>query len=293
MFGRQCARPRTGARRSRPRLVQAVRASLWTIAPAASVSSTPSSRQRVVRPVEIGESIKEGVAVPHGAFLEQGQTFGQTVGVQGGLGGEAIFVAGRPLCDIWGASGLRWQRILAAAIPTPLRHPHLRLVRNDRHPFDLDNLAYPVLAASGCATCESVWASVAVGPVEGVWVSEEVPPPPPSPPVSVSVRIQRPSTASVAERLPAPGSWLAAQVVAVGCNVGLSLEFDSPDVAVGEMSYEGPTKSLIDDLGPLLGWRPYRGRMVSADDRVKELRVTRGHRPGDHGVLVTVWRLDT
>jgi hypothetical protein len=102
------------------------------------------------------------------------------------------------------------------------------------------------------------------------------------------VRIALPSTASVAQRV-APPELAGVEVIAAGSNVGLSLAFDSPDVAVGMMSYEGPTKSLIDDLGS----RPYRGRMVSADDRVKELRVTRGRRPGDHGVLVGVWRLNT
>ena len=57
------------------------------------------------------------------------------------------------------------------------------------------------------------------------------------------------------------------------------------------MSYEGPTKSLIDDLGPLLGFRSIQGRTVSADQRVRELRISRGHNPAGRGVLVSLWPL--
>jgi hypothetical protein len=203
--------------------------------------------------------------------------------------GEAgVFVAGKPLTDIWAAPGLRWRDTLAAAILGPLRHPYLRFVRNDRNQFDLDNLVYPVLAVAGCSACESVWADVDGGPVEGVWIAERQPPPPPS--GSVSVRIERPNTSSVAGR-PSPPELADAAVVAQGSLVGMSLAFDAPDVKVGEMSYEGPTKSLIDDLGPMLGFHSYQGRMVSNDNRVKELRITRGHRPGGGGVVVSVWPL--
>jgi hypothetical protein len=81
------------------------------------------------------------------------------------------------------------------------------------------------------------------------------------------------------------------EVVAAGLPLGLALEFDSAGVAVGELSYEGPTKSLIDDLGPLLGVRTYMGRMVSDDERVKELRITRGHLTASRGVTVKLWAL--
>lgn len=157
---------------------------------------------------------------------------------------DPIFVPGKPLTDIWAAPGLRWSAQLAAAIPGALRHPRLRFVRNDHNHFDLDNLAYPVLAVAGCAACESVWASITQGATEGVSITEEVPPSPPA--SSVAIRIERPNTASIADR-PPPSELTAVEVVAPGRRLGLSLEFDAADVAVGELSYEGPTKSLIDD----------------------------------------------
>ena len=202
---------------------------------------------------------------------------------------DSIFVPGKPLTDIWAAPGLRWKAQLAAAIPGALRHPRLRFVRNDHNHFDLDNLAYPALVVAGCAACESVWASVTQGAAEGVSITEELPPPPPA--SAVSIRIENPNTASVATR-PPPPELTAVEVVAPGRRLGLALEFDDADVAVGELSYEGPTKSLIDDLGPLLGVRPYRGRLVSDDERIKELRITRGHRPGGRGVRVALWPLE-
>jgi hypothetical protein len=183
---------------------------------------------------------------------------------------------------------MAWRTRLEAAIHGPLPNPHLVFVRNDLHHFDLDNLAYPVVAVLGCDSCESVWASVGAGPIEGVTISDEVPPAPPSYPTAVSVRIESPSTASVPNRPMLP-ELVASHVVGDGGPVGLALEFDAEGIAVGEMSYVGPTKSLIDDLSPLLGARRWRGRTVSADDSVKELRITRGHRPAGRGVLVTVW----
>lgn len=202
---------------------------------------------------------------------------------------DAVFIAGKPLTDIWAPPGLRWGEKLRSAIRSPLRNPRLRFVRNDRNHFDLDNLAYPVLAASGSGRCESVWATVERGPTEGVWVWEQVPPPAPSD--SFSVRIEKPSTESVATRRPPP-ELAAATVVADGLPLALALEFDSAEVSVGELSYTGPTKSLIDDLGPVLGFRPYMGRrVVSEDERVKELRITRGHSVARTGVTVRLWPL--
>ncbi|MDA8045786.1 MAG: hypothetical protein M0Z30_11210 [Actinomycetota bacterium] len=205
------------------------------------------------------------------------------------LGPATIFVPGKPLTDIWAPPGLEWQRKLRSAAAGPLRNPYLRFVRNDRNHFDVDNLAYPVLAVAGCAACESVWVSVERGGAEGVWIKEQPPPPPPA--EAMSVRIEKPNTSSVPGREPPP-EITEASVVAPGMLLGLSLEFDSDKVQVGELSFEGPTKSLIDDLGPLLGFRPYMGRTVSDDERVKELRITRGHFPGRTGVRIVIWPLD-
>ncbi len=203
---------------------------------------------------------------------------------------EAVFVAGKPLTDIWAEAGLAWHARLQESISGPIRHPRLAFVRNDRNHFDLDNLAYPVLSVIGCATCEAVWATVGPGPTEGVWISDASPPPPPVTPGVMRVHIATPPNSSVADRLPLP-ELSGVDPIGGDGPVGLALQFDAPDTPVGQMSYDGPTKSLIDDLGPLLGFRPYRGRMVSADDRVKELRVSRGHHRDRFGVTVTVWLL--
>lgn len=202
---------------------------------------------------------------------------------------EAIFVKGKPLTDIWAAPGLEWQSKLRSVIVGPLRRPYLRFVRNDRNHFDVDNLAYPVLAVAGCEACESVWVTVERGAIEGVWIEEQPPPPPPA--RAISVRIEKPNTSSVQGREPPP-EIAESSVVAPGRLLGLALEFDLDDIQVGELSFDGPTKSLIDDLGPLLGVRPYMGRTVSNDERVKELRITRGHLPGRTGVHIAIWPLD-
>jgi hypothetical protein len=129
----------------------------------------------------------------------------------------------------------------------------MRSVRNDRNHFEVDNLAYPELAVSGCETRESVWVTVESGAAEGVWIGEQPPPPPPA--EAISVRIEKPNTSSVPGREPPP-EITEASVVAPGRPLGLSIELDSDEVQVGELSFAGPTKSLIDDLGPLLRFRP-------------------------------------
>ena len=201
-----------------------------------------------------------------------------------------IFVSGKPLTDIWGPPGLRWIDKLTVNLPDPLLHPFLVFTRNDKAHFDLDNLAHPVLHAAGTAQCESVWALLKTGGPEGVQVREAVPPLPPVGDGTISVHIAHPSTGSVVDRDPVP-ELSAVTVFGRDEPVGLALQFDSPDVAVGELSYEGPVKSLIDDLGPLLGHRELRGRMEANDERVRELRITRGHDPERAGVAVTLWRL--
>jgi hypothetical protein len=201
---------------------------------------------------------------------------------------DPIFIPGKPLTDIWAAPGLQWQSKLRSVIAGPLRNPYLRFVRNDRNHFDVDNLAYPVLAVAGCRACESVWVTVERGAAEGVWIEEL--PPPRAPAEAVAVRIEKPNTSSVPGREPPP-EIAGASVVAPGMHLGLAIEFNSDEVPVGELSFEGPTKSLIDDLGPLLGLRPYMARKVSDDERVKELRISRGHCPGQAGVGVAIWPL--
>jgi hypothetical protein len=73
--------------------------------------------------------------------------------------------------------------------------------------------------------------------------------------------------------------------------LGMAVQFDSADVPIGELSFEGPLKSLIDDLTPLFGERMISGRPMAKDYRVRELRITRGHRPSSSGATITLWML--
>lgn len=210
-------------------------------------------------------------------------------GSEGWLPAEGIFVAGKPLTDIWAPSGLRWRETLAEHIRGPLRRPRLTFTRKDRSWYDLDNLVYPVVAVSGCAHCESIWALVQQGENEGVLIRDQAPPPPPAR-EAFSVHIARPSGMSVRDRPPVPE---LAGVAAFGGDepLGMALQFDDDDVTVAELSYDGPIKSLVDDLTPLFGQRAISGRLLAKDYRVRELRITRGHAPGRAGATVNLWRL--
>ena len=207
-----------------------------------------------------------------------------------GFGSEEVFVPGKPLTDIWAAPGLAWRDRLAERLTGPLPHPYLSFVRKDRSHYDLDNLVYPVLAVTGCSACASIWATVERGSEEGVLVRQAIPPPPPAGDGVRRIYLARPSHGSVANR-PVPEELVGVPLVGADETLGLSLAFDDPEVEVGEMSYDGPTKSLADDLAPLFGWRVVRGRPEGKDDRVRELRITRGHAPGKYGVTVSVWLL--
>jgi hypothetical protein len=144
---------------------------------------------------------------------------------------ESLFVSGKPLTDIWGPAGLRWLDTLRAHINGPLRNPYLVFARLDRAQYDLDNLVYPVLAATGNSACESVWATVTRSEPEGVFISEAVPPPPPhdSP---VVVYIAHPSTSSVRDRA-AVAELREVEPFGVDEPLALALQFDSSAVAVG------------------------------------------------------------
>jgi hypothetical protein len=204
------------------------------------------------------------------------------------LGPEGVFVAGKPLTDIWAAPGLAWRDRLTEHLTGPLRHPHLIFVRKDRAHYDLDNLVYPVVAVTGCSACASIWATVETGSEEGVLVRQAIPPSAPAGEGVRRVYLANPSHGSVANR-PVPQELVGVTPVGDNEPLGLALAFDNPDVEVGEMSYDGPTKSLVDDLAPVFGWRVVRGRPEGKDDRVRELRITRGHAPGKSGVTVSVW----
>ena len=201
---------------------------------------------------------------------------------------EGVFVEGKPLTDIWAAPGLAWRDRLAENLIGPLSHPHLAFTRWDRSHYDLDNLVYPVVAATGCRACDSIWATVERGQPEGVLVREAAPPPPPDA-GALRVHLANPSHGSVANR-PSPPELRGLRPFGGDERLGLALQFDAADVEVGEMSYDGPTKSLADDLAPLFGSpAKFCGRPEGKDDTAfRELRITRGHNPGLSGVTVTL-----
>lgn len=202
---------------------------------------------------------------------------------------EGVFVAGKPMTDIWAAPGLRWMDTVRHAASGPLTHPHLLFTRRDRSWYDLDNLAYPVITALGISDCDTLWAEVKVAEPEGVLILDEEPPPL-NPRAPAGTYISMPSSGSRADRPPPPE---LEHVNSVGADepLCLTLEFDASDVPVAALSYDGPLKSLIDDLTPLFGTGLIAGRLLAKDHRVKDLRITRGLNPGSNGVRVRLWLL--
>jgi hypothetical protein len=69
-------------------------------------------------------------------------------------------------------------------------------------------------------------------------------------------------------------------------DIGVSLKFNSPDIPI-RRGWFGPTEAVIDDLTPLLG--THTRRNLIADHRIRDLRISRGHAPTEHGVAVDVW----
>lgn len=203
---------------------------------------------------------------------------------------EGVFIAGKPLTDIWAPPGLRWIETVRRAANGPLRHPYLLFTRRDHSWYDLDNLAHPVIAALGIADCDSIWAQVRVGEPEGVLIREEEPPPP-DPRAPAGIYISMPSSRSRAKRL-RPPELEHVEVIGDDEPLCLTVEFDASDVAVAALSYDGPLKSLIDDLTPLFGTGLIAGRLLAKDHRVKDLRIFRGLNPGGHGVRVRLWQLN-
>ena len=200
-----------------------------------------------------------------------------------------VSVEGKPLTELWATPGLRWQGALISKIDGPLAHPRLRFTRTDRSWYDLDNLVYPVVSVLGCEECEPIWAEVRRDEPEGVLITDQAPPPPPSNDVR-SFYLARPSSSSVRER-PRPIELSDALPFGEDELLGMSLMFDSENVRVGELSFEGPVKSLVDDLGPLFGMQLISGRLLAKDYRVRELRISRGHAPSKIGVTVVLWFL--
>lgn len=199
------------------------------------------------------------------------------------------FVAGEPVLFLTNpARESTWSAQVRAAIATSLEHPRLGFIvaslTRGHQPFDIDNLAKLVLDAVAPDPA-SVWVTVEVGDRPGVRIGDEAPP---SLDASlVDVRIGTPPRRSV--RSPPVLVELATAVVIEPATapIGLELTYDSAAVRIGRFDFEGPVKPLIDALAPLFG----RYANGPADHRVRELRITKGVRPGEEGVRVRAWRL--
>jgi hypothetical protein len=199
-----------------------------------------------------------------------------------------LFVPGRPAVW-WGAGESAWKAKLRRAITVPVAHPHLVFTvssfKRGGSYFDLENPAKPVLDIAA-PQAETVWASMQLGTHEGVEIEDCLPPQPTR--CDLSTYIAVPAVQSSTAR-PTPPE-LAAFTMPLGDDepLGLALAFDSAETAVAILDFTGPIKALIDDLQPLLGSYPQKGR----DYRIRELRITRGHRPGAEGVTIQLWFLE-
>jgi hypothetical protein len=181
---------------------------------------------------------------------------------------------------------IEWQAAIREACPVSLSHPHLQFVvsswlRRGNY-FDLENLSEPVLDVIG-KHATTVWASVSLSSSVGVYISEEIPPTQPS--LVPEIYIATPPATSVRTTL--LPQLMDREMIGVDEWLGISLAFDSSTVSVGDFSLSGPVKTLPDHLGPLLGTY-YRG---ARDYRIRELRITTGHRNNTSGVTIGLWFL--
>jgi len=161
----------------------------------------------------------------------------------------------------------------------------VRSFRRGGNPFDIDNLAKPVLDELQLQP-ETIWVLVQVSASPGLTLSRDAPPPAPDSAVQVSV--QEPRGRSVKPIVPMP-EIVGLSLIGNGSEpVGLALYFDSAEVPIWDFGFEGPIKPFIDGLGPLLGPAP----QGPADHRIRELRITRGSRPGQRGARIRMWLLD-
>ncbi len=200
---------------------------------------------------------------------------------------DHIFVEGEPPSFLTPREN-PWKEQVRAALARQLRNPRLQFVvsswKRGCQYFDLDNIAKPVLDVIGIEA-DSVWVSVTVGEPPGVVISE-------ARPQSVvnllsEIHIAQPPTRSI-KRLPALPELAGLPPIGTDEPLGVGLAFSAATVRVGDFGFEGPIKSLIDAMGPVLGTY-HQG---SADYRIRELRVTRGIAPSESGVTVGFWLLE-
>jgi len=206
---------------------------------------------------------------------------------------DSRFVSGEPVSYQVGKAGspemlreMEWVESVASAVGREWVHPHLRFSvsgwKRRGHRFDIDNLAKPVLARIA-PHARSVWVEVAVESLPGVLVGEQEPAAPAHPDVEAYLpRLPKGSSRPSAVLPELEGRTVLGNP---DQRVGLWLSFDSDLVRVGNLGLDGPVKSVIDNLWPLLGGAPHD----PADHRIRELRIIRGANPADKGVAAALW----
>ena len=148
-------------------------------------------------------------------------------------------------------------------------------------PFDIDNLAKPVLECLG-GRPTSVWVTVAEGMDVGVLLTSTPPPPAPLDALTLSVKSPR----SRSTRPVVPMSELAnlPRLGTADQTIGLELAFDA-DQSISDFGFTGPIKPLIDGMENILGPGPHG----PADHRIKDLRIVKGNEPHHIGVTIRLW----
>jgi hypothetical protein len=178
-----------------------------------------------------------------------------------------MFVEGEPALLL--SSGDRaWRQLVADAGISGQSAVSLRFVVSSWlrgwNTFDLDNLIDPVIAAvAGPVAQSSVWATVDVGDVPGVFIGTAMPPP--SPADSIRFHVSDPPRGSVRTTTVLPereGAEVLGSDEPIGCS--LVLGADTTGIVFG---FNGSIKPTIDALWPVLGGAAHR----PADHRVRDL----------------------
>jgi hypothetical protein len=198
--------------------------------------------------------------------------------------GQIVFVAGEPALFLTRRERL-WKAAVIAAGVNQLSQPALHFVVGSflrmGQPFDVDNLAKPVLECLG-GRPTSVWVTVKEGTGVGVHVTSI--PPPPAPLGALEFYVKTPRSRSAR---PVVQMGELADLPVLGTadqSIGLELAFDA-DEAIADFGFNGPVKPLIDGMENILGPGPHG----PADHRIKDLRIRKGRDPAHAGVTIRVW----
>ena len=196
-----------------------------------------------------------------------------------------VFVAGEPALFLTSGERL-WKKAVAAAALPPLAHPALHFTvatfRRRGQPFDLDNLAKPVIECLG-GRPTTVWVTIQEGTRSGVEIADELPPPAPGD--AMAVVVGSPRSRSVFPTVPMAEFASLDRFGQPQEPLGLQIMFDSETARISDFGFSGPIKPFIDGMETVLGPSSHG----PADHRIRELRITKGNNPGGFGATVRIW----